>query len=257
MSAAAPSADARPFVIWTLQRTGGTNLTKHLSQRSPFKPVQQEPFNKPRIYGEITKAWLADRNAEALRAAVTEVCARHELIKHCVEMVPLEVSRALAECASAAGYRHMFLYRRDPLGRILSKEYAQRTKVWGPSHIAKAENDAEAFVTPLDVAQLLKEETRNVDWLNRVWKLLHAHKAPVTTIAYEDLYGPDADLAARALARLLDGLALSQGPEKDAAMLADLRGTGDQNTRDRYARFQGQEALRDGLASLPPLACAR
>jgi LPS sulfotransferase NodH len=150
----------------------------------------------------------------------------------------------------------MFLYRRDPLGRILSKVYAERTKVWGPSHIDKAENDAEAFVEPLDVDQLLKEETRNIDWLNRTWKELKAAKATLATLAYEDLYGPDADKAALSLARLLGTLNLSQGIEKDAAMLADLRGTGDQNTRDRYARFQGREALRAGLAGLPELRCA-
>jgi len=256
MSADASPAKATPFVIWTLQRTGGTNLTRHLAGRSPLKPVHHEPFNRPRIYGEVTKAWLSGRNPHTLRKAVSEVCARREIIKHCVEVVPLEVSLALAECASAAGYRHLFLLRREPLGRILSKEYARRTKVWGPSHIDKAENDAKAFATPLEVAQLLTEEAGNVDWLNRVWKLLQAQNAPVATIAYEDLYGPEVDLAAGALTRLVHFLALAQGPEQDALMLADLRGTGDQNTRDRYVRFQGLDALRAGLASLPSLAFA-
>lgn len=256
MSTPFPGQD-RPFIIWTLQRTGGTNLTKHLAKRTPFKPIHPEPFNKPRIYGEVSKAWLADRNPEALRASVAEVVAKNEGIKHCVEMVPLEVSRALAETSAAAGWRHMFLYRREPLGRVLSKEYAERTKVWGPSHIDKAENDAEAFVEPLNVEHLLKEETRNVDWLNRISKQLSTTGATVATMAYEDLYGPDADKAALALARLLGALNLSQGIDKDAAMLADLRGTGDQNTRDRYGRFIGIEALQQALATLPRLVFDR
>lgn len=255
MSTPFPGQD-RPFIIWTLQRTGGTNLTKHLAKRTPFKPIHEEPFNKPRIYGEISKAWLAGRDAEALRAAVAGVVAKNECIKHCIEMAPLEVGRALAELSTAAGWRHMFLYRRAPLGRILSKEYASRTKVWGPSHIDKAENDAEAFAAPLDVEQLLKEEIRNIDWLNRIWRQLRKQKAAMTSIAYEDLYGSDAGLAARTLETTLQALGLARGAEQDAAMLANLRDTGDQNTRDRYARFRGQDELRTGLAVLPPLACA-
>lgn len=255
MSLTSPSTD-RPFIIWTLQRTGGTNLTKHLAKRTTFKPIHAEPFNKPRIYGEVSKAWLANRDPAALRTSIAEVLAKNECIKQCVDMVPLEVSRILAELSAAADWRHMFLFRREPLGRILSKVYAERTKVWGPSHVDKVENDAEAFVEPLNVEQLLKEETRNVDWLNRVWKELKAVKAPVVTLAYEDLYGPDTELAAKALTNLLQMLGLSRDSQSDAAMLADLRGTGDQKTRDRYARFQGREALLEGLAALPALRCA-
>lgn len=43
---AATSANVKPFIIWTLQRTGGTNLAQRLVELSGLKGAQHEPFNK-------------------------------------------------------------------------------------------------------------------------------------------------------------------------------------------------------------------
>lgn len=241
----------RPFIIHTLQRTGGTNLTKHLNRLSSFPVARQhEPFNRPRVYGHVTRAWEADRDAEALYAAMRVILAGEENIKHCVEMVPWKITGALVDCATEAGYRHMFLYRRDALGRILSMEYAQRTKIWGPSHLDKLSGDAVAFETPLDVDALVANEARCNRLLNRTWNHLAAAGVRAEPLAFEDLYGPDAALAGAALTRILTHLGLSKGAEADAELLAILRGDGGQQTRDRYVRFQGIAELRDRLADL-------
>ena len=42
----------RPFIIWTLRRTGGTILAAHIGVK------HHEPFNKDRIFGDVSKAWL-------------------------------------------------------------------------------------------------------------------------------------------------------------------------------------------------------
>ncbi len=48
-------SNVRPFIIWTLQRTGGTNLTVRLVELSGLESFPHEPFNIERIHGHITK----------------------------------------------------------------------------------------------------------------------------------------------------------------------------------------------------------
>lgn len=248
-------APQRPFIIWTLQRTGGTNLTHHLKRRSGLGMAEHEPFNPPRSYGHITRAWKRTRDPDALEAAVRAVCARGENIKHCVEMVPRKVSESLLKASCEADFRHLLLYRRDTVGRLLSMEYAQRTKVWGPGHIDKAAGDALAFETPLDVPSLIAHEKRCIDLLNWAWRRLRKGGARPVALAYEDMYGPDETLALGVLSQTLRGLDLARGPA-DAPLIAEVRSRGDQNTRDRYARFQGIDALRQQAAALPKLRFA-
>jgi len=243
---------ARPFLIVTLQRTGGTNLTNRLRRRSSFA-TEHEPFNQPRTYGAITRAWKATRDLGALQTDVAAVCARPVNIKHCVEMAPWKVTAVLLAASAEAGYRHLFLYRRDIVGRILSMEYAQRTKVWGPDHIEKAAHDAGAFEAPLDVETLLAHESRCIGRLNRAWKALRAAGARPGALAYEDLYGTDEDAARAMLDGVLDRLGFARDAAADAALLAELRAEGDQMTRDRYGRFRGVDALRERVAGLPKL----
>lgn len=242
----------RPFLILTLQRTGGTNLTFQLTRRSSWKLAEQhEPFNRPRVYGHVTKAWEENRDRRALDAAIAEICARLENVKHCVEMVPIKVTESLIDASIAADYRFLFLYREDPVGRILSAEYARRTKVWGPRHVHKVAEDAVAFETPLDVPLLIDREAKCIGRLNEAWKQLVAGGAKPVALSYEEMYGPDEARAWAGLSRVLAGLDLARGEAKDREILATMRGKGDQNTRDRYERFIGLDTLRERRATLP------
>lgn len=245
-------ANDRPFLILTLQRTGGTNLTFQLAARSSWKLAEtHEPFNKPRTYGHITKAFIKDGKRAAVEAAMPEIAGKDEIVKHCVEMVPFEITEVLIDAFIAADYRFLFLYREDPVGRILSAEYARRTKVWGPSHVHKVAEDAQAFETPLDVDSLMARERDCIDRLNTAWDRLVAKGAAPVAISYEEMYGPDQDRAWTGLSRVLAGLDLARTERSDRKMLDTLRGRGDQNTRDRYARFIGLDALRAQAQQLP------
>lgn len=165
------TARDKPFIIWTVQRTGGTNLTKSLVKLSSYA-IEQEPFNRPRMYGHITKAWDQNRDPDALRAAVQETTTGAHNVKHCVETIPWEVSEAILRSTNISIYNHLFLVREDSLPRLLSMEYAKRTNVWGPTHEAPDREADPAFETPLNVAQLLKHETMSIERLNRAWDSL-------------------------------------------------------------------------------------
>jgi len=121
-----------PFIIWTMQRTGGTNLTKNLLAMSKFRAVEHEPFSRLRIYGEITKTWGSEKDNAALSTSIRGICAKRENIKHCVEMVPWQISATLVDAAAETDYKHLFLIRESSLQRLLSMVYARRAKVWGP-----------------------------------------------------------------------------------------------------------------------------
>jgi hypothetical protein len=236
-------AQARPFIIWTLQRTGGTNLTSHLIRRSPFRSSQHEPFNRKREFGHITRRWMKGKNAQDLACEMEQICARNLCIKHCVEQVPLEVSRALAAASVKADYGQLFLYRRHGLRRLLSVEYARRTGVWGRGHLDKAEQDEIAFRKPLDVEQLAIHEERCNFLLSDVWKLLYRLGQKPCALAYEDIYETDDATALQNLRIGLDALGLSRGEKSDSRLVQQLRNRGHQGTRDRYSRFSGIDEL--------------
>jgi hypothetical protein len=241
-----------PFVIWTFQRTGGTNLNRHLNRLSIHDKFQDEPFNGPREFGSLTKAWKRTKDASALRDGMDKVCAQRKNIKHCVEQVPWAVNKALLDAAHVQGYAPIFLYRENPLQRLLSMEYAKRTKSWGPSSTLEDGQDAVAFDAPLDAEALAGHEDRLNERLNRIWTLLSDAKAAPVAISYEEIYAKGLDQAHHALQRVFDRL----GVQTSEALEEAIRGTGDQKTRDRYGRFKGIATLQEQLDNLQPLIFA-
>ena len=121
---ASPAAHRPPLLIWTLQRSGGTNLTRRLEVLAGLAHGEHEPFNVEREFGHITRDWLARPDRATLDTAMHAACTQRRLIKHCVELVPWEVSQALAEQSVDLGYRHLFLYREQPRDRLLSLTFA-------------------------------------------------------------------------------------------------------------------------------------
>lgn len=121
----------RPHVILTLRRTGGTALTAFLGRVSTFPSMQHEPLNRDRIWGATTRGFRADDDTAALDTAMTEHLAKRPNIKHCVEVVPIAVTRALIEAGQAHDYRFLLLTRRDEARRLLSLYLAFATGVWG------------------------------------------------------------------------------------------------------------------------------
>ncbi|WP_374675092.1 hypothetical protein [Ideonella sp.] len=257
-TAAAPSADAaagapaqpvRPFVIWTLQRTGGTNLTRQLVRLSGLPRTEHEPFNEGRAYGHVTAAWRKDRDALAMGAAMQEIAAEHQVIKHCVEMVPPEINGGLALATAAAGYQHVFLYRRQPKGRLLSLHYARVSGIWGNRmKTGQPPTEEELRRHPLPVPELVERERRGMRALQRVWDGLVEMGAHPLAIAYEDLYQSPPARSQHVLQRLFDELGFRFPPRRLPHIWEQVVGQGDQGTRSAYAAFGGQEALDVALA---------
>src|SRR5579863_9787871 len=103
---------SHPFIIWTMQRTGGTSLTDLLLEMSEHKAAEHEPFNRDRQFGAVTIAWAQTKDEEALRRALADLLAQRHLIKHTYELRDMQLNLALME-AAARDYRHIFLFRRD------------------------------------------------------------------------------------------------------------------------------------------------
>lgn len=243
--------DQAPVIIWTLRRTGGTNLGASLFERSPFPVVQQEPFNEDRVFGAVTKAFRESGDEVALRASLREILARHVLIKHCVETIVPRLNVVLAEEAVAAGYRHVFLYRRHALGRLLSLQYAQRSGVWGKQMKGQAVSDDVVFAEPLPVEAIIRHEKECRRRLHDVFNLLSRQQVQPLLVAFEDIYAePDADLVKVRLLRLLFGLHLSISDVSDAAFVKRVAG-GEQGTRDKYSRFVNYRKFADTVEALP------
>ncbi|MBN2700259.1 MAG: hypothetical protein JXR29_02270 [Methylothermaceae bacterium] len=261
---------AHPFIIWTLRRTGGTNLTKHLVKLSGLPSTQHEPFNEGRVLGHVTESWNHHRDRSALDASVEEIIRTGVVIKHCVETVPWAINESLAGVAARAGYRHLFLYRRNALDRLLSLHFAQKTGVWGPgmkqvyeasAATGAAELQAEAgslsgeAIAPLPVEKLLDHERRCVRLLSCCWRTLRASGAKPLALAYEDVYRTNgAGLLVKALAPVLSGLGLRYDETGVRAWAANLVGSGDQGTRDKYRLIPGMEELAEGVQSLAPFS---
>ncbi len=206
MNHESPACSPKPFIIWTLQRTGGTNLTTKLEEISGLHPAEHEPFNPDRQYGQITRDWLESRDRGRLDAAVQAAVDTRGIIKHCVEAVPWEISESLARASTLAGCRHLFLYRRNALDRLLSLRFAALTGIWGPrrwswnKELFDADDDRgqnvesaidSALQRALPVEELASHEHYCVKLLNRTWALLDAMGAKPVALAFEDIYQSD------------------------------------------------------------------
>jgi FkbM family methyltransferase len=263
------SEDKVPFIIWTLRRTGGTNLTQQLVRLSGLSGTEHEPFNKGRKYGHITEKWVETQDRKALDDAIEQVIAKGQVIKHCVETVPWEISESLARASTHAGYRHLFLHRRNAADRLLSLHFAERSGIWGPKGAAPKDgttapkdNHVEAgtprvpgdlLSAPLPVENLLSHERRCRERLTAVSRLLRTLGTEPLVLAYEDLYrSTDAEQPVRVMTPILRALHLIQQEAEIKAWTASLVGEGDQGTRDKYGLFPGVAELSKRVQGIPP-----
>lgn len=264
------ASTVHPFIIWTLQRTGGTNLTQRLTERSGLPGTEHEPFNPGRIFGHVTEQWIRDKNPDRLRRAMEEISQRGVIIKHCVETVPWEITEALARASASAGYRHLFLYRKNALDRLLSLHFAKKTGVWGPnmqkfasltgaweadSHATPEAVGKAAFAEAVPVQKMVKHEKSCVQILTRTWDALNALGATPWAIAYEDIYRTaDPEQPVHILLPVLRYLGMSGSDAEDRAWVGDVVGKGDQGTRNKYRDFPGVGELAKRIQAVAPFA---
>lgn len=242
---------ATPFIIWTLQRTGGTNLAHRLCERSSLSGTQHEPFNRGRAYGFVTTSWSNNHDHIALEAAIEEIIDAKPLIKHCVENVPMALNEELARASCAAGYKHLFLYRQQPLDRLLSLHFAQSTDIWGPEISDKTEFNDEVFDNHLPVDNLVARELRCSNRLRSMWDLLNQLGGRPVAVSFEQLYASvDAEATRQTIRGLLGYLGLSQGEGPDEQFIDEVLHRGAQGTRSKYHKFSGVEELQRRLEQI-------
>lgn len=245
------SPDPVPFIIWTLRRTGGTNLATTLFARSPCPSVGHEPFNLDRKFGQINADCRSGVSETEISARLDEILAGGVLMKHCVEKVPRRFNPLLASVSMARGYRHVFLYRRNPLDRLLSLHFAERSGVWGKRLASTTEIDDAIFAEPLPVAALVRHETACRETLQSVYVQLRMHGVEPLLVEFEDIYGDSDKAAVRArLLTLLGGLGLASGDGSDDAFVDDIVSGGDQGTRSQYTRFVNHAEMAERVGEL-------
>ncbi|MFV0359868.1 hypothetical protein [Tropicimonas sp.] len=248
--------DTPPIIIWTTQRTGGTNLARHLLALSPYK-VKHEPFNKPREFGHITTDWIKRQDIVATEAEIEATLSDPINIKHCVEMVPKEINACLAKHAVRHDYLNLFLVRENALQRLLSMEYAQRTKVWGPNHEKPDEDNDPAFEASLDIEKLVEHEKKCVMRLNKLWNFLHTAGARVHALSFEQVYESSFEAAVAQVSATISFLGYNLQRTRAEDRIRGLRETGNQDTRDRYQKFEGIGTLDTALKTVPDFAFLR
>lgn len=212
---------SQPFIIWTRQRTGGISLFSALCSVSQHPAAEIEPFD----FGNVSDRQFSDvgkRLPPAKRdSRLREIADRGWLIKHCYENLSAEFNHALAEIFTRAGYRHIHLFRRDQVARLVSKGIAEREGTWGGHSWTRARYAAmlaSGREFSLDIAALKRyHETSEARWAS-LEPLL-----PVLDVAMEDLFrDPQSPILAR-LAGFL-GIRGSSVP-KIAASLGQPHGT--------------------------------
>ncbi|WP_299548472.1 hypothetical protein [uncultured Tateyamaria sp.] len=181
----------KPWLILTLRRTGGTSLTSFLAEVSQFPTIEHEPFNTDRIFGHITRDFLETGDMIAMQGAVKQAVARNPNIKHCVEIIPLEMTRALIDTCQAQGYGFMVLTRRDEARRMLSLLLAISTGAWGPEMAADIYPEIIAGTrqaTPIDLQMVRNRVRQDYFTIGRTLSLLRNRQIDYQWLLFEELY---------------------------------------------------------------------
>ncbi|WP_425102313.1 hypothetical protein [Tropicibacter sp. S64] len=177
-----------PYIIWTMQRTGGTTLATLLAELSEHPGVQHEPFNQDRKFGHVVTHW---QDQEKLRSELEEALAARPVIKHCHELMPHVLNATLMEVSIALGYRHIVLERGAEVDRILSLELAKITGAWGSDQAKRIYRRIEAGdieVEPIDIPRALAHMRLCAERRAVLEGLFDAHGQSPYRVRFEDVY---------------------------------------------------------------------
>jgi LPS sulfotransferase NodH len=196
------------FIIWTMQRTGGTSLTELLMDMSEHRSAEPEPFNGKRQFGHISRAWAESRDDAELFKVLGEIFSQRYLIKHCYELHP-EFSHRLMQAAAKTDYRHVHLMRRDELSRLISKFVAQSHGTWHKPYASKIFAkvlEGRRALTPLPVGQIVEHYNKCQSIGGEIRALMRELGIEFLEIYYEDLYKGEREVRVAWLRKLLEFL---------------------------------------------------
>jgi SAM-dependent methyltransferase len=183
-----------PFIIWTMQRTGGTALADLLMEISEHQPAEHEPFNwrrNPRQFAYVTRDWNDTGDEESLVEALADILSQRYLIKHCYELHGMPFNARLMEAASKANYRHIHLLRRDEFSRLISKFIAEANGTWFKDYATEVfarVRDRQRVIGPLPIEKVVAHY-RHCQTLSRAVRNQMDEAGIVgQDIYYEDLF---------------------------------------------------------------------
>lgn len=194
--------DEAPWLILTLRRTGGTSFTTFLSEVSSFQTIEHEPFNMDRMLGYVTKGFRDTQDLEAASTAMRAALAGRPNIKHCFEIVPMEITRLLIDEAQRLGYKIFLLTRQNEDKRLASLFLAISTGAWGPEQAAQIYPQiisGDFKPAPIDPRIVRNRAHLDARLLGNVLCLLRNRQVRYHWLLFEELYFGDTPLEEQVL----------------------------------------------------------
>jgi len=203
---------SKPFIIWTMRRTGGTALTDLLMEMSEYETIDHEPFQFHRKLGHINRAFdrqkNGDKSPDVLRL-LDEALVSKPLIKHAYEIVDADFNEMLAKYIKSTEYKHLFLIRKDEVSRVLSLFTAYQSGVWG-KHGSESTYEmirsGQKKLEPFDLDAMKIEEERSMKQTRRIRAILDRESIEYMDIYFEDFYTGEEESRRENLYALLDYL---------------------------------------------------
>jgi hypothetical protein len=235
-----------PFIIWTLQRTGSTNLLRILMYLSSYRTAESEGFDPESPERQF--AWVP--GAQYRTHALRRITRQRWNIKHVVDRLPMEFNAALARETTRAGYSHIVLDRRDAAARMASLTIAERHGTWDPTErtarVLNAIGSGEIEIE-MNAEHLARRQIRAQAMLDEIRNVLRAAGAIWREVAFEDLYvglGSERISTFAAVARHV-----GVHWERDTDRIVRLLEQGGQNTGAALAAIPDTLDLRAALAA--------
>lgn len=199
----------KPFLIITLRRTGGTTLASLMASMSSHETTMYEPFNSYRIFGQITLEFKETWNFSTLDASVANALMDTPNLKHCIDVIPFEITSSVVEEANRRGYHIIVLTRRNEVHRLASLFLAKATGSW------KAQDAAEIYpkiisgeITPQPInLKFVKRRIKDdIERINLLHSMLNDRQIGYQHICYEDFYADESamDMTLRNIAQRLN-----------------------------------------------------
>lgn len=243
-----------PFIIWTVQRTGGTNFATNLIRLSGFPITAHEPLNVGRSYGHITQNWEKNRDPGALDNAIGAFLDQKYAIKHCVENVDWDINVSLMRKSIERNFWHILLYRENPVDRLLSLHFARETGLWGRKKVSLAKQSlGEEFIkgediSKIDVKSLVEHENHCNEILMNVVDGMQSQGVRIYPISFEEIYESEAPAAKRKIAPLLHNIGITDDEALDE-FVTKIKTVGDQGSKNLYRTIVGYRELERALSN--------
>jgi len=203
---------SKPFIIWTMRRTGGTALTDLLMEMSEYETIDHEPFQMHRKFGYIATAFSESRNNNEdtdIPSLLENAFREKPLIKHCYEIADPNFNETLVDFLKNSEYKHIFLIRRDEVSRVLSLFLAYMSDVWGKhgsEGMYEMIRNGEKILPAFDLDAMRKEEEYSTRQTAHIREVLRKESIEFQDVYFEDLYSGSKESREANLYALLDYL---------------------------------------------------